>query len=327
MWFRKLAFAILFFSAIANLAQAAGLKILEVPADTGGPALRLAEWTPCASPPAQIQLGPFALEAVRDCPVAGEKLPLIVVSHGFGGTYLGHHDTAETLADAGFVVVALNHPDDNAMNEAKARNLTALISRPVDIRRLIDFMLGPAADATKIDPQRVGFFGFSRGGYTGLVLAGAVPDFRALASRCQDPTGASCDRVSQDSLPTLAPSRDPRIKAFAIADPLSSVFPTAESLKDITAPIQLWASERGGDGVSPQDVAAVARNLPVKADVQIVANAGHFAFLTVCPPELAKSLPDICTDRPGFDRAAFHRTLDAQVLAFFRRSLTATAQL
>jgi predicted dienelactone hydrolase len=32
-------------------------------------------------------------------------------------------------------------------------------------------------------------------------------------------------------------------------------------------------------------------------------------------------VPDICTDPPGFDRAAFHKDFDARVLAFFRKTL------
>jgi predicted dienelactone hydrolase len=311
----------------ASLAQSAGLRISEIPADTAGPALKLAEWTPCATHPGQIQLGPFALAAVRDCPLAGKNLPLIVVSHGFGGTYLGHHDTAETLADAGFVVVAVNHPDDTASNTGKARDMKALISRPADIRRVIDFMLGPSPDAAAIDSQHIGFFGFSRGGYTGLVLAGAKPDFQALRSHCPDATGVSCPTISGNVLPTLGPSSDPRISAFVIADPLSSVFATSASLEDVKAPLQLWASERGGDGVSPENVAAIARNLPGKADLHIVPNSGHFAFLTVCPPELAKRVVEICDDAAGFDRAAFHQAFNAEVLAFFRKSLTASPQL
>ena len=50
--------------------------------------------------------------AVPACPVTGEKLPLIVMSHGRRGWFGGHHDTAAALADAGFVVAALNHPGD-----------------------------------------------------------------------------------------------------------------------------------------------------------------------------------------------------------------------
>jgi predicted dienelactone hydrolase len=34
-------------------------------------------------------------------------------------------------------------------------------------------MLAAWSDSARIDPSRIGFFGFSRGGYTGLVEIGA----------------------------------------------------------------------------------------------------------------------------------------------------------
>lgn len=308
-------------SCTASLAHAAGLKVFQIPADAEGPALKVAEWSPCAAPAATVDLGPFALPAVRDCPVVGDKLPLIVVSHGFGGTSLGHHDTAEALADAGFIVVALNHPDDTASNPDKERSLAALASRPTDIERLIDYMLHAAPDAAKIDPERIGFFGFSRGGYTGLVLAGAAPVLTALKARCGDPTGAQCGLIDPAWAPPPPTFHEPRIKAYLIADPLSSVFPTKETLQGVSAPIDLWGSERGGDGVAPADVARVAADLPGHPALHVVPGANHFAFLTVCPPELAKMAPEVCTDPPGFDRAAFHKAFDAEVVAFFKTQL------
>ncbi|MFP3747982.1 hypothetical protein SB816_33500, partial [Achromobacter sp. SIMBA_011] len=57
-----------------------------------------------------------------------------------------------------------------------AADAQEFFERPTDIKRLVDYMLGPSADAARIDPARIGFFGFSRGGYTGLVLAGGNPD-------------------------------------------------------------------------------------------------------------------------------------------------------
>jgi hypothetical protein len=38
---------------------------------------------------------------------------------------------------------------------------------------------------------------------------------------------------------------------------------------------------------------------------------------------VAKAAPFLCTDPSGFDRAAFHTELNAQMLAFFRRNLPA----
>ncbi|MBB4953138.1 putative dienelactone hydrolase [Agrobacterium vitis] len=308
-------------SLSAGLAHSAGLKSFDIPADAAGPALKAVQWSPCAKPDGEIKVGPFVLPGVRDCPIEGEKRPLIVISHGFGGTNLSHHDTAEALANAGFVVVAINHPDDTAANPEKQHSLKALISRPTDVKRVIDFMLGSSPDAAKIDPSAIGFFGFSRGGYTGLVLAGANPDFQALRTPCQDQTGVTCPAVNQNAVPKVALQHDQRIRAFVIADPLSSVFSAPESVQNVTAPIQMWGSQYGGDGVSPENLQTVVNNLSVKPDFHLVPNSEHFVFLTVCPAELVKNLPELCVDRPGFDRTAFHQDLNKKVAAFFKAHL------
>jgi predicted dienelactone hydrolase len=105
-----------------------------------------------------------------------------------------------------------------------------------------------------------------------------------------------------------------------IADPPSALF-TAASFAAVTTPVQLWQSERGGDGVEPQTVAAVNNNLPGPHEYRIVPNSGHFAFLTPCPTELAEKRPELCTDAPGFDRVAFHKQFNGDVLRFFRTHL------
>ena len=46
------------------------------------------------------------------------------------------------------------------------------VERPADIKRLVDYLLGAWSHASAIDPGRIGMFGFSRGGYTGLVVVG-----------------------------------------------------------------------------------------------------------------------------------------------------------
>src|SRR5260370_3286802 len=95
------------------------------------------------------------IAAVRNCPVAGEGLPLIVVSHGSGGWFGAHRDTAAMLADAGFVVAALDHPRDNATDHSRTDELSILLDRPADIRRLADFLLDAWSQAAKPDPQRI----------------------------------------------------------------------------------------------------------------------------------------------------------------------------
>ena len=301
----------------AAAAQAAGFRFIEAPA---GPALTGAMWSPCSAAPGEIDLGNITVTGVKNCPIAGGKLPLVVISHGRGGSFLGHHDVAETLADAGFVVAAINHPGDTASDMSRSDDLSVFTERPEDIKRLIDFMIGTSPAAANIDPGRTGFFGFSRGGYTGLVLVGANPDWALAAAVCEQSSSHICEQIHRKEFPAQPLTHDPRIKAAVLVDPLALLF-TADSFQGIKVPIELWASERGGDGVLPYTVAAVDSGLPVKHEYHVVPNSGHFAFLAPCPPRLAKARPELCTDAPGFDRSAFHQQFDAAVLAFFRAQL------
>lgn len=305
---------------LAYPARGAGIQLLETSTLAG------AIWYPCAAKPQSVPLGSLAvpftnsLEGVKDCPVVGAKLPLVVFSHGRGGWFGLHHDTAEALADAGFVVAAISHPGDNGNDSSQSETLSGWASRPADMVHLIDFMLKDWKDRDAIDPSKIGLFGFSKGGYTGLVLAGASLDFQRTASYCKD-NSRFCEQVRSGDVPKNLP-RDTRIKAAVFADPAPTVAFTKNTLSPINIPLQVWRSESGAKdrGVDPEGVARVLNALPGQPEVHIVP-AGHFAFLPPCSPELAANLPRFCTDPAGFDRAAFHRDFDASVFRFFREHL------
>lgn len=305
-------------------AHAAGLRFITIPADAAGPEMTGVVWTPCAAPPGQVQAGPLTVPGVRDCPVAGQNLPLVVISHGVGGWSLGHHDLAERLADAGFVVAAIDHPEDGGRiaDRAQADALEVWSRRPADISRLIDYMLGAWPDHARIDPARIGFYGFSRGGFTGLVLIGGQPDTDKLRLACADyPKVETCRQIKAGArLPDPMP-HDPRIRAAVLADPvLSRIFP-ASGLAAIHVPTQIWASQFGGDGVVPGEVVAMAQHLPVAPDLHAVKGAAHFSFLVPCDATLRRLAAPICVDPPGFDRAAFHAEMNGAILTFFQAQL------
>ena len=304
------------------MAEAAGLRFIDIPADTSGPALTGAVWSPCAAPPQEIKFRFATIPAAQNCPVAGERLPLIVLSHGSGGWFGAHRDTAATLADAGFVVAAVDHPGDNTTDRSRSDTLSILLDRPTDIRRLTDFMLDAWPEAATLDRERIGFFGFSRGAYTGLVIAGGRLDISSIVPLC--PEGfmdGMCAEIGRGEIPAQRPAADPRFKAAVLADLEFGRAFTAEALKDVQMPIQLWGSARGGDGVLPDDGATVDRSLPARPDYHVVADSAHFAFITPCSAEASKALPEFCVDAGAFDRVAFHKELNAAVLAFFRKHL------
>lgn len=74
--------------------DAAGIRFIEIAAISDRPALTGVVWSPCASTAGDVMVGNSLLLGVKDCPIAGNQLPLIVFSHGGRGNFLGHHDTA-----------------------------------------------------------------------------------------------------------------------------------------------------------------------------------------------------------------------------------------
>src|SRR6516162_6606628 len=78
-------------------AAAAGLKFFTVPADASGPAITVAVWYPSADKPTPVTFGPFTALAAQEGKIDGHGLPLVVLSHGRGGSFVVHHDTAEYL--------------------------------------------------------------------------------------------------------------------------------------------------------------------------------------------------------------------------------------
>lgn len=303
---------------LGSFAKAAGIQLLQ-----SDPALSGAIWYPCAAAPTHVALGSLAVPTVdwlpgaKDCPVTGTKLPLVIISHGNSGYFALHLDVIEALVNAGFVVAAINHPGNNT-NDMSGRGMSVWASRPAQMVRLLDFMLNEWKDRAVIDPARVGLFGFSLGGFTGLVVVGGQPDFRRLVCKPESKS-AVCEELRAGDFPP-DPPHDPRIKAAVIVDPAVGFLFTQEHLASIKTPLLVWRSELGGGGVDAAGVARVTRSLPGNPDIHVVP-AGHYAFLPPCTAELAAIRPQVCTDPEGFDRAAFHREFNAAVVKFFREQL------
>ena len=311
------------FCCLASYAQAAGLQLLDT-----DPTLAGAIWYPCAAEPQEVALGKVSLNfittlrGVKDCPVSGTRLPLVIIAHGRGGWFGGHDDTAQALADAGFVVAAINYPGDNGADRSQSESLFNITARPAETIRLLNFMLNDWRDRAVIDPARIGFFGFSAGGYTGLILAGAKPDYQKIAGLCTESnTSLGCEQYRRGDIPP-EPAHEPRIRAAVLADTALNFMFSADGLTGVHIPLLIWRSKSGGGGVDPHNVVLTASSLPGKPEVRVVP-AGHFAFLAPCTEKFAAELPRLCADPPGFDRAAFHRDFNAAIVSFLRDHLAA----
>lgn len=317
----KLAAALLFCTT-AHLANAAGVSTTVVPAAGQDRALEVLVWSPCASAPSDLRMGPYLVRATKDCPVLGRSLPLVVLSHGQGGTRLGHHDTATALANAGFLVASFNHPGDTFGDDSLASEVAIFESRPADVSRVITHMLEQWKDRQLVDAQSIGAFGFSRGGYTVLALVGAEPSRTASAQRLCGSWRSIlipiCRKFGNDAI-TLKPRADSRVRSIVAADPLNLF--GASSLKAVRVPVQLWASELGGDSVEMAHTQLIQRWLPHPPEYHLARGAGHFVFLAPCPDEFRKEARRICEDPSGISRESLHESMNQAVVGFFSKTL------
>ena len=251
--------------------------------------------------------------------------PIIVISHGHGGDFRSHIDTAQALAKAGFVVATLTHTGDNWRDQSRA---TDVVDRARQLSVLIDHMLGQWEGRAGIDAGRIGAFGHSAGAFNVLAAAGGNPDLTRLGDHCRaNPGFYDCRLVGQhpgtmtgaQDAPLLP--HDARLKAMAVAAPALGFTFTREGLAHVTQPVQLW--QAGADQILPAPfyVEPVRDALPRPPEYVRVDGAGHFDFLPPCSPELAANAPMICAPTPGFDRAAFHEVLNREMIRFFQTHL------
>jgi predicted dienelactone hydrolase len=283
---------------------------------------------PAAVPrtPATTQFGPYPIQAGRDLPIAAGRWPLIVISHGHGGTLWGHHDLAEALARAGYVVAAVEHIGDSWRDQSGSRSDRVLYGRAYQVTATIDRVLAEPSIADQVDPARIGVAGFSMGGYTSLLMIGARPDPTRIAGYCarhpDDAELCGAPPVHELDASKLAPTQDRRVRAAFVMAPLGVMF-APDTLRAIQRPVFLaWASH---DRVllPSENAEPVAHGLTTLTGTRVIEGAGHYVFLAPCPSTLASELPELCVDPPGIDRVQIHATLASDAVRFFAAALAA----
>lgn len=305
----------------------AGFQTLSLTDPVEGGPMAAIIFYPTKAATGSTQVGPFTIAATRGAAPALGAYPMIVHSHGTGGSHLGHHDTLSALARAGFVAAAVQHPRDNFQDTSGFGTDLQLIGRPHHIVALIDGVLSDPAMGPLIDKARIGMAGFSAGGYTALLVAGAVPDFSLREAYRKavpnDPLRRRFDAAAakERRRPDLKFIADPRVKAIFLMAPAVGFLFDRTGLAKVAMPVRLYRPAEDEILPHPWNAERIAQMLPKPSEYEVVKGAGHYVFLPPCPAVLATQLREICEDPPGIDRAAFHARLNADMVDFFRRTL------
>ncbi|MGY6632551.1 MAG: alpha/beta hydrolase family protein [Alkalilacustris sp.] len=329
--------ALLMPAAVAAQSPAAGLQEVTIPAPHHGRSLALALWYP-ARPDAPTEA--FAgnpvfhpVAVARDGAALPGPHPVVLLSHGLGGHYRSLAWLAAGLAEAGAVVIAVNHPNSTFGDLDLARGM-AHWTRAADLTAALDHAAADPELAPLLDLSEVAAVGFSYGGWTALQLGGVRGHLAGFAAHCAesiardrhcaDLAAGGVDLAAFDPAEWDAPHSDPRITRVVAIDPALTwrLSPAhVAGLDAETLLIQLGAEldRLPATDIGP-DGSGVTALLP-RTRVLEIAPAAHFSVLPLCTSAGAALLEEdgddpVCTDPAGAERADIHEQVLAAAAAF-----------
>jgi predicted dienelactone hydrolase len=260
---------------------------------------------------------------IRDAPPRAGKYPLIMMSHGHGGDRRDRSWLVEYLVKSGYIVASVEHYGNSW------RSYNPLLSlrfweRARDVTFAITSLLKDPYFKNQIDPNRIGFVGYSLGGMTGLALGGAkAQNVKEIVIKQQESFKEIDPELVQkiDFSDAQGSFADKRIKAFVLLSPAAFVF-AEKSFASIKVPVALVASE--GDEVLPfqEHAFKVIKHLAPARLKLLRSQVSHYVFLNRVS-DLGKNLirAEIQTEVIQADRLTVHKEVGDFVTAFFQEHL------
>ena len=181
-----------------------------------------------------------------------QPAPLVLLSHGLASGRINFDYLAKHLASHGYIIVVPEHIGSNSeFTEAVLRGELGVgvspfefRSRPLDITLLLNQIEKHSEFKGRINWEQAGIFGHSFGGETALVVSGAPLNYKRITQVCQqNRPSLNFSILLQCRAIYLPPGeydlRDPRIKAVAVANPVTSSILGPESMSKIAIPTMI----------------------------------------------------------------------------------------
>jgi predicted dienelactone hydrolase len=273
---------------------------------------------------------------------APKAFPLVLLSHGTGGSAAQMAWLGTALARAGFIAVAIDHPGNNSIGEKTVEGFTLWWLRARELSMALDTIVDDPILGPRVDQTRIGAAGFALGGYAVIALAGGRVDFSKLLAICANgATGAgACPsppefpdltdkmqalRAGDASYANLLANSnvsvaDPRVRAVYALAPVVGGAVTLASLRAINVPTRI-AYGAADTTASPAANALYYAGAIPGSTLLLVAKAAHYTFLNVCTAIGLQTRPAVCVDAAGVDREAVHAQVGGDAVDFFERAL------
>jgi predicted dienelactone hydrolase len=312
--------------------------------------LRITIWYPAATgakeqalligPPgkALFNVGSIAPQAAFASGV--DRHSVLLLSHGFGGTarVMGWFGTA--MAREGYIVVAVDHPGNNAIDKMTVAGAVLWWDRAEDLRIALDTIKHDPTIGPHLDLSRLGVAGFSAGGFTALVASDARVDVARFIHFCQvNPEDSVCgpqeefvvtkqDAIDLFKRPEIAVEAThagddhaiPQIRAtFVIAPALVQALDPA-SLAHMHVPVEIMLGDADHVALPATNGLIAAKMIP-GAILKQLPDVGHDDFLATCTDLGRATLPGCKTKVPQDNT---HQQAIQAATTFFDRQLSVT---
>jgi predicted dienelactone hydrolase len=259
--------------------------------------------------------------------IEGERLPVVLLSHGTGGSAESLGWLARALASRGFVAIGANHHGNTSLEPYQAEGFLCWWERAADLTMLLSFLETADGFAGRLDACRVAAIGFSLGCHTVLSLVGARTSLEAY-DRWRSASGDRNQGPKEfpdagERVPTLLESSaafrdswarhgndygDARIAALVLIappPPIRSFLPG--SIRDLRLPVTILSG--GADQEAPVSQCAdwlVSQNDGFSHH-DMGQNVGHYTFLDLPADADLVGRVDIFTDHRDVERSDVHR--------------------
>lgn len=267
---------------------------------------------PTASP--LFVMGSVAREASLNADY--ERFPVVLLSHGTGGTASSLGWLAQRLASAGFIVIGVDHHGNTASEPYQPEGFLCWWERPRDLSVILDSLAQAEPFSGRMDLERVSAAGFSLGGYTVLSLAGAITDVNLYLEWAGESRFARGPREFPDVVDHIdalsesnpvfkaswerrsASNYDARINSFIALAPAPTRTFTLQSLQGIQSPVTIIVGN--GDTEAPAEPCSVwmHEQLPKSSLHLLGRDVGHYTFLCECTEAGKETDPAIWRHKP-----------------------------
>lgn len=261
--------------------------------------------------------GPYIMDVSTNANISDGHFPLVIISHGSGGSHLLYRTISTYLVKNGYIVAMIEHYGNNRNNnelEGKNDNFT---NRLKHISQTIDYIFFDDQFTEHIQKDQVALIGHSIGANTALVLAGGIPISHVDYIKKFGQTIHMGETTQELHLPS-----DNRIRAVVLLSLTPGWFTGEKSLKNVNIPVFTINAEK--DDYIPNTQTELFFNQTKDNPLfqnKIVQKAGHFSFLSPFPELIRDKVGNAAKDPEGFDREKFHIELSKDIINFLNEKL------